>query len=260
MPHKKPINHPPAPSRMEIGDFSRLIESGVAARESIVAFVHCQVTYSGRAEAFLDRGDRLLIIKQDQTVIIHQPEGNAPINYMRPASVVAIEKIDEHLLLHVRNDSEHAYLDIEVFRCYDAAARRLDDGQKQDIAGNERDMSDWIRDNPASISADFRPISREEQTDVGFIDVFGHDCTGRLVVVECKRITASLMAVDQLRRYVERVKKIKGTENVTGVLAAPSITPNALEMLSSWGFRYARIDPPKRLERWNKDQKKIFEF
>jgi len=249
---------------MELGEFSLLVESAVAAREAFVAFVHCQITYSGRAEAFLGRGDRILLIKSDQTVIIHQPEGSVPINYMRPGSAVTLEKVDEHLMMHVRNDSEHSFLDVEVFRAYDAASRRLEDGMKQDLAGNERDMSNWIRDNPAVISAvlssDFRPISREEQTDVGFIDVFGHDGTGGLVVVECKRITASLMAVDQLRRYVERVKQIKGTQQVGGVLAAPSITPNALEMLTNYGFLFARVEPPMRLERWSRDQKKIFEF
>jgi hypothetical protein len=245
---------------MEIGEFAVMVESAVAAHEVVIAFVHCQITYSGRAEAFLGRGDRIIMIKADATVIVHQPEGSVPINYMRPGSAIDLERIDEHLMMHVRNDKEHSFLDIEIFRAYDAASRRLDDGQKQDLAGNERDMSDWIRDNPACIGADFKPISREEQTDVGFIDVFGHDGTGRLVVVECKRITASLMAVDQLRRYVERVKMIKGSQAVTGVLAAPSITPNALEMLSSWGFRFCRVEAPKRLERWSRDQKKIFEY
>jgi RecB family endonuclease NucS len=179
---------------------------------------------------------------------------------MRPGSAISIEKVDDHIILHVKNDTEHSYLDIEIFRTYSAITQKMQDGQKQDLAGNERDMSDWIRDNPACIGSDFHPISREEQTDVGFIDVFGHDKSGKLIVVECKRITASLTAVDQLRRYVERVKQIKGTQNVTGVLAAPAITPNALEMLESWKFRFCQVQPPKRLERWKKDQKKIFEF
>lgn len=245
---------------MELSEFSATLESAVAAREALIAFIQCEITYSGRAEAFLGRGDRILILKADQTVIIHQPEGSTPINYMKGGSTISLEKIDDHVILHVRNDTEHSFLDIEIFRVYDAATRKLEDGQKQDLAGNERDMSDWIRDNPTCISNDFRPISREEQTDVGFIDVFGHDKSGKLIVVECKRITASLMAVDQLRRYVERVKQIKGTHNVAGVLAAPSITPNALEMLKSWNFKYCQVKPPKRLERWEKDQKKIFEY
>lgn len=245
---------------MDIGEFAEMAESAVAAREMIIAFVHCQITYSGRAEAFLGRGDRVLLIKADSTVIIHQPEGSNPINYMRPGSAIAFERIDQHAMMHVMNSGDKSFLDVEIFRVYDAASRKLEDGQKQDLAGSERDMSDHIRDNPALIGNDFRPISREEQTDVGFIDVFGHDKQGHFVVVECKRITASLMAVDQLRRYVERVKQIKGTQVVTGVLAAPSITPNARDMLESYGFRYAQVQPPMRLERWHRDQKKIFEY
>jgi RecB family endonuclease NucS len=245
---------------MEMDEFSALVEAAVQTHSFLTAFVHCEITYSGRAEAFLGRGDRLLIIKQDRTVIVHQPDGSVPINYMRPGSRTDIERVEDHIILHVRNDDEHSFLDIEVFRVHAGQAHRLEDGQKQDLAGSERDMSDWIRDNPTSIGKEFHPIAREEQTDVGFIDVFGHDKTGKLVVVECKRITASLTAVDQLRRYVERVKQIKGTTNVDGVLAAPSITPNALEMLTSWSFRFCKVDPPKRLERWQRDQKKIFEF
>jgi len=245
---------------MELSEFTMIAEGAIAAREVLTAFVECQITYSGRAEAFLGRGDRLLVIKADQTVLIHQPEGSTPINYMRPGSIILLEKVDEHLMMHVRCAEDKSFLDVEIFRVHDAASHRLEDGQKQDLAGNERDMSDFIRDNPSVIDAEFRPISREEQTDVGFIDVFGHDRSGRLVVVECKRITASLMAVDQLRRYVERVQQIKGTKEVAGVLAAPAITPNALEMLTGYGFRFARVEPPKRLERWHRDQKKIFEY
>lgn len=245
---------------MDAVAFAELLERAVRLREALAAFVQCEITYSGRAEAFLGRGDRVLLVKADGTVLIHQPEGSMPINYMRAGSSITIERREQHLLLTVQNAAEKSYLGVEIFRVHEAVAHRLEDGQKQDLAGNERDMSDWIRDNPGCIGKDFRPISREEQTDVGFIDVYGHDGQGRILIVECKRITASLTAVDQLRRYVERVKAIKGTQEVGGVLAAPSITPNALEMLTSWGFRYCKVDPPKRLERWSRDQKKLGEF
>jgi RecB family endonuclease NucS len=245
---------------MEIGEFIVLVEAAVAARETVIAFVQCQITYSGRAEAFLGRGDRVLFIKADQAVILHQPEGGNPINYMRPGSTVSFERVEGHAMLHVMHAADKSFLDVEIFRIYDVASRKLEDGQKQDLSGSEADMSDHIRDHPELISNDFRPISREEQTDVGFIDVFGHDKNGRLIVVECKRVTASLMAVDQLRRYVDRVKQIKGTESVSGVLAAPAITPNARDMLEKYGFSFAHVHPPKRLERWHRDQKKIGEF
>jgi len=245
---------------MELVEFEDLLVTGVAASKVITAYIQCEVTYSGRAETFLARGDRILIVKTDKTVLLHQPEGATPVNYMKAGTVIGVEKEKKRLLLKLYNQKEKAWLDIEVFRVYDAMSHRLADGQKIDLAGNERDMSDWIRDNPRSISKSFRPIAREEQTDVGFIDVFGHDAKGGLVVVECKRVTASLQAVDQLRRYVERVKKIRGTDDVKGFLAAPAITPNALEMLQSWGFIFAQVEPPKRLEKWQQDQKSLGEF
>ena len=245
--------------RMELGEFITIVESALLHHETVISFVQCEITYSGRAEAYLGRGDRTILIKQDGGVIIHQPDGSSAINYMRPGSTIYFEKMENHAIMHVANPDK-SFLDIEIFRCYDVAARKLEDGAKQDLAGSEKDMSDYIRDNPEVISPDFKPVSREEQTDVGFIDVFGHDKKGHLVVIECKRITASLSAVDQLRRYVERVKQIKGTEKVHGIIAAPSITPNALEMLKSYKYSHVHVQPPKRLDRWSKDQKKIFEY
>ncbi|MBW2972382.1 DUF91 domain-containing protein, partial [Candidatus Woesearchaeota archaeon] len=133
-------------------------------------------------------------------------------------------------------------------------------GQKIQIIGTERDMSEMIYNNPALIAPDFKPVSMEEQTQYGFIDVFGYDKDNNLVIVECKRYCADLSAVTQLRRYVEKMKKAKGTENVLGVVAAPKITANALTMAEDWGYRFVAVDPPKYKERYNKDQKTLEGF
>ncbi len=245
---------------MEFVQFEDLVVRALSSNKCVSAFIQCEIVYSGRAETYLGRGDRLLIIKADQSIIIHQPEGSMPVNYMKAGTEVKISKDKHHLSIQLFNHKEKAWLDITIHRVYDAQAHKMDDGQKIDLAGNEKDMSDHIRDNPNLLGDDFQPISREQQTDVGFIDVFGHDKEGSLIVVECKRITASLQAVDQLRRYVERVKEIKGTDNVKGIIAAPAITPNAKHMLKSWGYKFCSVEPPKRLERWLKDQKSLGDF
>ncbi len=245
---------------MDLRDFPPVLLRARDKRHALAAFVHCSVVYSGRAEATLGRGDRLLILKSDGVVLIHQPESSVPINYMKAGSAISVEEVEDHFLIRVANAAEKSSIEIELFRVYDCISRELSDGQKQDLSGHERDMSDWIRDNPVSIGERFRPIAREEHTDVGFIDVFGHDGDGGFVVVECKRVTASLTAVDQLRRYVERVSAIKGTKNVQGILAAPAITPNALEMLISYGFMFRKVEAPKRHVRWNAQQKGLAEY
>lgn len=217
-------------------------------------FCNCEIRYSGRAEAFLPAGDRLIIIKKDRVLLIHQPENGTPINYLKAGAEIRIERANDtgHLVLRARSGKD--FLDVDLLKIYDVMHRVLDDGQKQILQGNERDMSDMIKNNPALINPNFVPLSREEHTKFGFIDVFGHDGAGNMIVIECKRYTASLSCVTQLRRYVEKIKELKGIENVKGILASPSISVNALDMLQKWGFEHVVVHPPKRLERYNKDQ------
>jgi RecB family endonuclease NucS len=230
--------------------------------EFICLFVHCAVTYSGRAESYLPFGDRLIMIKQDRSVLIHQPEGGNPINYLRPPANITFtyEDGDETPFIFFRASCKEDEIDVEIVQVYDVFSKRLEDGQKQELSGNEKEMSDMLRDNPHLISKDFQPLSREEHTKYGFIDVFGHLGDGTLAIVECKRYTAGLSAVTQLRRYVEKMKAAKGTEQVTGIMAAPGITSNALSMLEDWHCSFIRIDPPKRNMRGKKRQKKIDHF
>ena len=233
-----------------IGEF----EAGLSANETIVFFCNCKIKYSGRAESYLAQGDRIIMVKSDNTLLVHQPEGNNPINYMKPNSQININKKGKHLDITSRNLAYKDYLDIEIWGIYNFIRYKLEDGQKLVLHGSEKDMSDMIYDNPNLISKDFKPLSREEHTKYGFIDVFGHNGGGDLVIVECKRYTGSLSCVTQLRRYVEKMKQLKGIDTITGVLAAPNISFNAKKMLQDWGFSYKKINPPKRLEKYDKNQ------
>jgi RecB family endonuclease NucS len=247
---------------MELTDFKVKFAEALARNESIVFFCNCEIVYSGRAEAFLARGDRIIVVKADNTLLVHQPEGGNPINYMKPNSKIELHELDNHLLLKAQNLDSKDFIDMEIFRVHSFMSHKLEDGIKQELAGNEKDMSDMIKEHPDLISNDFKPLSREEHTKFGFIDVFGHDNKGNLVIVECKRYTASLQCVTQLRRYVEKISELKGLpmDRVKGILASPTISPNALEMLKKWGFEWKQVNPPKRLERYNKQQRTLGVF
>jgi RecB family endonuclease NucS len=242
---------------MEWESFKSLVEHVTSANASLMAFCTCRITYSGRAEAELDWGERMVVIKQDNTLLIHQPINGNPINYLKAGSKITAHIEKEALILEAENTTTKDYIYVEIQEVHDAMHKRLEDGKKQVLAGTEAEMSDMIRDNPEVISKDFTPLSREEHTKYGFIDVFGHDKNGTLVVVECKRYSASLACVTQLRRYVERIKELKGIDTVLGVMASPKITTNAQKMLEDWGFEWARVIPPKRLERHRRGQKTL---
>lgn len=245
---------------MDFPDFIDHVQQAQEKKLFLSAFIKCNITYSGRAEAYLGKGDRQITLKQDGVLLIHQPVNGNPINYLKAGCTLSFEKIDDHVILHAKSVDGKEFLDVEIFRVYDLMVRKLEDGRKQELQGTEADMSDMIRDNPELISPDFKPLSREEHTKVGFIDVFGHDGDGSIVVVECKRYSASLACVTQLRRYVEKIKALKGTEKVKGVMAAPGVTPNAMELLKEWGFTWSRVEAPKRLERHGRGQKRLGEY
>jgi RecB family endonuclease NucS len=179
---------------------------------------------------------------------------------MKPETSHSIVEQDGAVFLKSQNLALKEYLDVAIHSIHFVSSHGLKDGQKLELVGSEKDMSEMIYKNPSLISPDFRSVSMEEQTKYGFIDVFGTDKEGNLVIVECKRYSADLGAVTQLRRYVERIKEIKNTDKVKGFIAAPKITPNAHKMLHDWGFDFRMVEPPKYKERYNKDQKRLDGF
>ncbi len=226
----------------------------------IVLGCTCQIHYSGRAESFLSSGDRLIIIKSDKTLLIHQPTGSNPINYMKEGTSCTLAKEEGKLVLRCSNIPSKEYIDIFISKVHSFQPLRLEDGEKIQLAGSERDMSDMIYSNPALIEPGFRPLSREEHTKYGFIDVFGYDKNSILVIIECKRYSADFKAVEQLQRYITKVKQLRGVDKVRGIVAAPEISANALQMLKDLGLEYKSISPPKYLERFRKSQKSLGEY
>lgn len=233
-----------------------IIEEGLKNRKTIVLSGNCLINYDGRVEAYLPIGDRIIIIKKDRTLLVHQPEGNKPINYMSKGTKHEVKEHKGSIILSSHHKANKEYLEIMLGKIYFCQVLDLEDGKKQELAGSEKDMSDMLYKEPGIVEEGFTPLSREEHTKYGFIDVFGYDKNGILTIVECKRLKADLSAVTQLRRYVEKIKAAKGIKRVRGIIASPEITSNALGMLTDWGFKWIRVEPPKKLI-VNKDQTKL---
>lgn len=239
-------------------DYQSLINDAINRNETIVVGCHCRVRYSGRAEACLNWGDRIIMIKSDNAILIHQPTGNAPVNYMKPGTSHNVETDGENI--HILSQQQKEKLQVEVKKVHFFSSHKLEDGQSISIVGTEKDMSDMIYENPELVEERFIAASREEQTKYGFIDVLGVDKDGTLTVIECKRYGADLSTVTQLRRYVEKIMASKGITKVRGIVAAPKITGNALKMLEDWGYEFKVVKPPKYMEEFDKKQKRLDGF
>jgi len=245
---------------MELNDYILLFTDSLARNETIVFSCRCSIKYSGRAESHLGMGDRIILVKSDNALLVHQPTGNAPINYMKPNTGHSLKVENGKLVLRSQNLALKENMEIIMDKIHFFNSHKLADGQTIHVAGTEEDMCNMIYNNPEMIEAGFKPVSQEEQTKYGYIDVLGVDKDGVLTIVECKRYKAELSAVTQLRRYVEKIMVSKGIIKVRGILAAPKISDNAEQMLKDWGYKFKSIHPPKYLEDYNKKQSRLDRF
>jgi RecB family endonuclease NucS len=115
------------------------------------------------------------------------------------------------------------------------------------LHASEDDMHRAVLLKPDLLEQGFKPISWEKKVEPGFVDIYGEDKDGRLVIVEVKRKTATKEAALQLAKYVEPIKA-KVNRDVRAILAAPSLGKNVQRILLTMGLEYKELDPKKCAE------------
>ncbi len=133
------------------------------------------------------------------------------------------------------------------------SALSLDDAGEFSLHASERDMHMAILRKPSLLEDGFTPISYEKKVEPGFVDVYGVDKSGKLVVVEVKRKTAGREAVLQLSKYINAIKS-KADRELRGVLVAPSIRKDVQRLLETLGLEFKSLDPKKCAKVLKKDQ------
>jgi hypothetical protein len=248
-------------SHME-SEYIAQINNALERNETVIIAANCEVSYFGKVESYLPAGDRIIVIKSDKTLLVHQPSGVNPINYMKEGTEAKIVVEDGEILLKAKHLFLKDFLDAKIHRIHFVNNHKLEDGGNIEVVGSERDMSDMIFENPLLIEKGFKPFSREEHNKYGFVDVFGTDKDGKIVVIECKRDNADFKAVQQLHRYIHKICKSKGIkeENIRGIIASQKISSNAKVMLEELGYSFVSVSPPKYLERYDKKQKRLGEY
>jgi hypothetical protein len=110
------------------------------------------------------------------------------------------------------------------------------------LHATEEDMHRAILLKPDLLEEGFKPISWEKKVRPGFVDIYGEDRNGRLVIVEVKRKTASKEAALQLSKYVEPIKA-KVNRDVRAILVAPNLGKDVQRILATLGLEYRALDP-----------------
>ncbi|MFH1107298.1 MAG: endonuclease NucS [Candidatus Micrarchaeota archaeon] len=251
---------------MQLSEAKACVDRALEEGRLAVVVGRCRVQYEGRAASKLSEGDRLLIIKNDGTFLVHQPKGMAAINYQGPGAAIltSIEGGEFAVsALRSRKDVKER-IHVKFFDVYSAESFALKDDKSLALFGSERQLSDLIMQDLTVIEKGLVPLQQESGVRKGVIDILARDSGGSLVVIEVKRRQAGLDAVSQLERYVSDLSKRKGAR-VRGVLCAPAITPNAHTMLERAGLEYFRLDyeignPSAKIKGLRKKQKILDEY
>ena len=183
----------------------------------------CMVDYRGRARSLLDWGERVMMIKQDGTVLVHRPVMREPVNWQPTETKTEFRVEENHLVIRSHHTHPPEKMKVTFRNLKLVVATSLCDTANLSIAGMEADVVNQIISEPDIIEEGLRISKREKHVKSGMIDLFGYDKDHVPVVIEVKRSLANISAVQQLRMYVNDIKKDVKEAEVRGILCAPRV-------------------------------------
>jgi RecB family endonuclease NucS len=203
----------------------------------------CEVRYSGRLDALLPMALRLLMIKSDGSVMVHADTGGfKPQNWMTPPTVIELEGEPlEHIVVRKRAGATEDQLDIAIEEVVSDVTHDMGEAAALEKDGVEAHLQELLAEQPHWCGEGFRLVRREWPTDIGPVDLMCRDDEDGWVAVEIKRV-ATIEAVEQLTRYLVRIREDPAMADVRGVLAAQQIKPQARVLAESRGLACVEVD------------------
>ncbi len=205
----------------------------------------CSVHYTGRLNAVLGESLRLIIFKSDGSVLVHADAGGyKPLNWMTPPTIIEEEDGGRRIVVRKRAGSSEDRLQILIAEVLSDSWHDM--GSPDDDAGLAKDgveahLQELLAERPEWCGEGFRLVRREWPTDIGPVDLMCRDPGDGWVAVEIKRV-ATIEAVEQLTRYLERIRCDPGFADCRGVLVAQTIKPQARVLAQGRGIDCVEVD------------------
>jgi RecB family endonuclease NucS len=179
------------------------------------------------------------MLKADGSVLVHADAGGyKPLNWMTPPTVIE-EDGDTIVVRKLKGDDR---LDITLHEVVSDVTHMMDeDAARLEKDGVERDLQELLADAPDNCGEGFRLVRREWPTDIGPVDLMCRDDQDGWIAVEIKRV-GTIDAVEQLARYLERIRLDPATRDCRGVLAAQAVKPQARVLAEARGIDWVEVD------------------
>jgi RecB family endonuclease NucS len=202
----------------------------------------CEVSYSGRLSTRLPQATRLLMLKADGTVMVWSDADGykvKPLNWMTPPTVVETDR--ERIVVRKRAGKSEDRLEIRLHEVLSDVTHEMGEAAGLEKDGVERHLQEELAARPEALGKGLRLVRREWPTDVGPVDLMCRDESDGWIAVEIKRV-ATIDAVEQLSRYLERIRLDPALAHCRGVLAAEQLKPQAVTLADARGIVCQRVD------------------
>lgn len=209
----------------------------------------CSVDYAGRLSAHLPLANRLLMLKNDGSILVHSDGGSyKPLNWMSPPCSIVISEPDEiqvdagiTQIWKVTQKKTDDVLIVSIYEVEHDSAHDLgvDPGLIKD--GVEAHLQKLLAEQITLLGDGHTLVRREYMTAIGPVDILARDHVGAAVAVEIKR-RGDIDGVEQLTRYLELMNRDPHLTPVQGVFAAQEIKPQARTLAEDRGIRCVVLD------------------
>jgi RecB family endonuclease NucS len=163
---------------------------------------------------------------------------------MAPPTVVEVEPVGggapERIVVRRRRQEER--LEIDIAEVISDVEHELDTDAPLEKEGVERELQELLAAAPERCGEGMRLVRREWPTDIGPVDIMCRSGDDDWVAVEVKRV-ATIEAVEQLSRYLERIRLDPALGSCRGVLAAQLVKPQARVLARARGIECVEVDP-----------------
>ena len=232
-------------SNPSLPEAAEILEKAFRARSLAIIVGNCRVDYEGRASSTLEWGERIAIVKEDGSVLVHRPTGYEPVNWQPPKCMMSLKLDDGALVVNASRPQPKETVSIEFKAITLVAAGKLADSGEFALHVTEEQMKQAILTAPDLVEAGLKPLQQEKSLgEAGFTDIFAEDKMGNLVVVEIKRVPASKDAVMQLQRYLDTLRN-RINRPIRGLVVAPELRKNAQPSLNTLKLEFVRLAPEK---------------
>ena len=143
-----------SPTPAEVNEFVNAHMRGTRSKDNVLIVVGCcSVEYSGRARSTLGWGERIVVVKPDGSVLVHQRAGREPVNWQPPGTRVRYQTETDNgtslFVLYSYRFKPPEMMYVRFKNIETISTHRLRDDPALQITGAESDIADRIMSDPS---------------------------------------------------------------------------------------------------------------